>query len=228
MQLNGLNEFSLMLILAFCSEGLGSGNWTITIDRTVTAQRGSDVTINCTFDCPSSHCSDNVQIYWKKRKGKSFDKADNSQNEFVFHKNKTFVLERYREKTKLVQDKGNKDCSLKIQDVTDNDKDIYVRLITKSDKYSFYSNTVSIRVFDRKNTSPTVETTTTAIIPTISPTTVYTAIFVPLSVLVIILIIIGTFCLMKHKRKQSMSREGSGYYANFPRASSNNAKRFVL
>ncbi|XP_034540682.1 uncharacterized protein LOC117813761 [Notolabrus celidotus] len=225
MQPNGLMEFTLILSLAFCSVGLGQNEWTITVNRSISARRGSDVTIHCTFTCPPVQCDNKAQVIWKKRQGKTFDGKVNDANEFVFHENKTFVLERYREKTELVNKKGNKDkdCSLRIKNVTDSDGDIYVRLIAEKDQYSYYRDTVSIIVSNGNKTSPE----DTANIPNNLSLLMYTTIFVPVAALVIIVILVGTLCLIKHKRKQSFTREESGYYANFSRASSNNTKSEV-
>ncbi|XP_026227531.1 uncharacterized protein LOC113169939 isoform X2 [Anabas testudineus] len=59
-------------------------------------------------------------------------------------------------------------------------------------------------------------------------TTVHVATFVPVSALVIIIIVSGIICYIKCKRSQTFTREESGYYANFSRASSNQAKSETL
>ncbi|KAK2910383.1 hypothetical protein Q8A73_008098 [Channa argus] len=51
---------------------------------------------------------------------------------------------------------------------------------------------------------------------------IYWVISVPVSIVAIV--IVGIFCFVKHKRTESFTREESGYYANFSRASSNQAK----
>uniref|UniRef100_UPI0037E8C195 uncharacterized protein n=1 Tax=Semicossyphus pulcher TaxID=241346 RepID=UPI0037E8C195 len=212
MKLKGLIEVSLILVLASTSEV--KENWTISVERNITAARGSNVTISCNFTCPPAHCNDNVHVYWKKLKGHLLDAIPNNQNEFIYHDNKTYVLEKYKGKTKLVPDSGN--CSLKINNVTENDTDIYVRIISK-EKFSFYNYNISIFVNDldknKKNSSQSLAF-------------MYPAILAPLAVL-LILFIAGIVFVMKHKRKKPVTREESGYYANFSRASSNNAKSEV-
>lgn len=105
---------------------------------------GSDVTINCMFDYPTKEHTDNVQVYWKKRERSTFKISDNDKNAFVFHPNDTFVLEKYRGKTTLIGNPAEKNCSLLISGITENEPNIYVRVISKVDNYSFVKDFVSI------------------------------------------------------------------------------------
>lgn len=125
--------------------GLGQKGWTIYVNRTVLAMRGSEVIIHCRYQCPLLECNGTVLVHWKKRIGDSSDGRLKNQNEFVYHEKKEQVAERYRNKTQLLKN-GTKNCSLKIQNVTDNDQDLYVRLETQKHPYSFYNDTVSISV----------------------------------------------------------------------------------
>ncbi|XP_041649544.1 uncharacterized protein LOC121513691 isoform X2 [Cheilinus undulatus] len=217
MKLNGLIQLTLILILAYCAEA--KKNWTISVNESITAVRGSSVTINCTFRCPSDQCNDKVSVYWKKRQRSSITISDNDKNVFILHENNSYVLEKYRGKTELVQHNSNKDCSLKINNVTEADQGLYVRLITKTEKFSFYGNAVSVFVIDRNDTLvvPTDDTLKTS-------SSMYIAIFVPIALIVIIAVIAGIFFYIKHRRTQPFTREESGYYANFSRASSNDPK----
>ncbi|XP_074539101.1 uncharacterized protein LOC141800460 [Halichoeres trimaculatus] len=229
MQLIGLTEVTLILTLTFVSESLGNEEWTIKVDRTFHVPRGSDLTIPCRFDCPS--CDGKVSVFWKRRIGNNSDGNDNKKNEFVYHENESLVMDRYRHKTGLVKDaKDVKNCTLRIQNVTLSDENIYVRLETEKNKYSFFKKTVSIFVSEipiSETSTPTPEAGTKKNNQNNSSAILYTAIFVPVSALMIIVILVGTFCFIKQRRKQSFTREDSGYYANFSRPSSNNAKSEV-
>ncbi|KAI3360924.1 hypothetical protein L3Q82_013129 [Scortum barcoo] len=74
-------------------------------------------------------------------------------------------------------------------------------------------------------TVPTFETTTVTALKTSKH--IYIAIFVPIIALLIIILVIGIVCFMKHKRSKTFTREESGYYANFSRAFSSEAKREI-
>lgn len=110
------------------------------------AELGSNVTIPCTYTYPHLYFTEDVQVYWKKLQKSTFDTKDNDKNAFVYHKNDSFVLEKYRGKTMLIGNKDNGNCSLVIQNVQDNDQDIYLRIIVKGQQYSFKKKRVTISV----------------------------------------------------------------------------------
>ncbi|TNN68305.1 Sialic acid-binding Ig-like lectin 12 [Liparis tanakae] len=143
MKLMGLVDLTLILILASNSKGQ---SWNISVTKPITATKGSNVTIKCTFTVPAAQSTPSVEVYWKKPERSKFKTFDNDRNAFVFHPNDTLVLEKYRGKTKLIGNKINGDCSLKICGITDNVQNIYVRVIAKGDNYSFRANSVSISV----------------------------------------------------------------------------------
>ncbi|XP_020492989.2 uncharacterized protein [Labrus bergylta] len=219
MKLSGLIELTFLLILISNAEV--TGNWTVSVQDVIEAVRGSSVTINCTFSCPPVKCDGPVQVYWKKNQKSSFKTNDNDVNAFIYHKNDTYVLGKYRGRTEL-KNEGERDCSLEIKNVTEDDSKLYVRIITQSEKYSFYKNKVAIRVVDRNNTL--LDTNTTSDPKESNSQQMYMIICVPVAALVILIIIVGVFCFIKHKRTQAFTREESGYYANFSRALSNDAK----
>ncbi|XP_054639225.1 uncharacterized protein LOC129185786 isoform X2 [Dunckerocampus dactyliophorus] len=113
---------------------------------------------------------------------------------------------------------------------------IYLRVIGKTNNFTFSKNSVTISVPGKSVLDKTATALPTALIPdmegTEQPTpvqiseTLYIAIFVPSAALLIILAAaVGFVVWRKHTRSQSLVRECSGYYANFSRASSNQAKR---
>lgn len=129
-------------------------DWKIHVTRSINATFGSNVTIACNFTYPLKYHTENVEVYWKKRVKPDFDINDADKNAFVFHTNDTFVLEKYRTKTKLIGDKTHGNCSLRIQNIVDNEPGIYVRVIGKGEKFSFKKDCVTISV-SGKNFSKT-------------------------------------------------------------------------
>lgn len=111
--------------------------WEIDVDRHINATTGSEVIIQCNFTIPPKYDTENPKVYWKKMVKSNFDTGDkHDQNAFVYHKNETFVLEKYRGKTSLIGDIKKRNCTLKIRNIEARDQDIYVRVIAK-DAYSF-------------------------------------------------------------------------------------------
>lgn len=127
-------------------------DWYVDVKRRIFAKPGSDVTIPCVFTYPPRHQTDNVQVYWKIQETSHFAIKDNDVNAFVYHTNDTWVLERYRGKTRIIGNKDEGNCSLMIQDVNRNEQNLYLRVVAKNDQYSFYKKSVSITL---KSENPT-------------------------------------------------------------------------
>ncbi|KAG7476058.1 myelin-associated glycoprotein-like isoform X2 [Solea senegalensis] len=221
MKFLGLTDLSFILFLISHSEGQ---TWNITVTPRINAIQGSNVIIPCTFTYPAKYYTKDVQVYWKKPGKRESNNKDRDINPFVFHTNDTFVLSKYRGKTKLIGNKNNGDCSLMIKNIVENERGLYMRVILKGQTYSFYKYPVSIYVHDnisQEITIPPLYTPTAKKETTLEPLKLYVAIFVPLSALVIIILVTTIFCYMKQKRTKSFTRESSGYYANFSRTTSN-------
>ncbi|XP_032374268.1 uncharacterized protein LOC116691056 isoform X2 [Etheostoma spectabile] len=234
MKLPDLIDLSFILILVSNSKGK---NWTVTVDRRIDATPGSNVTIPCYFTYPVKYHTEDVQVHWKVKN--NLTGFNEKLNAFVFHPNDTYVLEKYRGKTKLTGDKAKGDCTLKIFKILEYEKNIYVRVLAK-DNYSFKKDLVTIGVSGNKSVSlkpdfipipsPTFETTESdmAVFSTVGTpreASLYMAIFVPVAALLIIIFVIAIVLCLKKRRSQSFTREESGYYENVSRASSNQAKR---
>lgn len=126
--------------------------WDVNVTRQIRAELDSDVIVPCTFTYPPEFYTEDVQVYWKKPGRSNLNTDDIDKNSFVFHTNDTFVLEKYRGKTKLIGNKDKGNCSLMIQGIKENEPNIYVRVIAKGDQYSFYLKFVSISL-SGKNSS---------------------------------------------------------------------------
>lgn len=241
MKLWGLIDFSLILIMTSYSKGSDNKTWAINVSSSIFAEYGSTVVIPCTFTYPPAHHTDKVQLYWKTLDKSSFNTYDNDKNAFAFHTNDTFVLEKYRGRTSLIGDKLKENCSLQIKNITESEGPIYLRVIAKGDNYSFRAYPVLFSLSGHRNISDIPNTYTPSTEPTTVPTTetttitaletskhnMYIAIFVPIIALLVIVLVTGCVCFMKHKRSKTFTREESGYYANFCRASSSEAKREI-
>lgn len=118
--------------------------WDINVTRHIRAVRGSDVTIPCSFTYPSQYYTEDVKVYWKKNQRSEVKTDDLDVNAFVCHTNDTFVLEKYRGKTKLIGNKDKGNCTLVIQDIRENEPFIYVRVIASGNQNSFLKNSVRI------------------------------------------------------------------------------------
>ncbi|XP_039661420.1 uncharacterized protein LOC120562047 isoform X2 [Perca fluviatilis] len=238
MKLPGLIDLSLIFILVSNSKG---DDWSVSVDRIIHATLGSNVTIPCSFTYPLKYHTEKVQVHWKKSGVKhNLNIFDKDSNAFVFHPNDTFVLEKYRGKTKLTGNKTKGDCTLEIFNISEYVPNIYVRVIAKNN-YSFWKDTVTIHVSEpggkpvslkpdlKSEPSPKYEATTNMAVVTTGGMTreasLYTAIFVPVAALLLIIVVAAVVFRIKKRRSQSFTREESGYYENVSRASSNQAKR---
>lgn len=121
--------------------------WKIKVERKITAQPGSTVTIQCNFSYPKEMTNNNVTVFWKM--SSVDDKSNCSDGEtnrkaFVFNPNNDCVLKKYRGKTKLIGDPNKGNCSLQITNITDIEQAIYVRIDVQKDKYSFIKEPVNV------------------------------------------------------------------------------------
>ncbi|XP_017281973.1 uncharacterized protein LOC108241975 [Kryptolebias marmoratus] len=227
MQMLKVAELTLLLILVSYSKG---ESWTIKVDQTFNVTKGSNITILCTFTYPSGHKVQNV--YWKTVGKRECNEDDIDKNAFVFHPNNSCVLQMYREKTKLIGDIAKENCSLLIKDIQET-KEIYMRLFTDKNKYSFRQHCVSISVkgLPKESPKPDLSSYTTASFETSSiPSSssdrnnnIYLAIFIPLVALVVVAVV-GIIAYTKHKRSHKLTRKESGHYVNFSRTASNPPK----
>ncbi|KAL7393853.1 hypothetical protein ABVT39_016938 [Epinephelus coioides] len=234
MKLPGLINLGLILIMASNSKGEG---WSVNVINRTNETLGSDVTIPCTFTYPTKFHTKDVKVWWKMNVKSPIEISDNDQHAFIFHPDDSYVIERYRGRTELIGNKTAGNCTLQISNVTENVLNIYLRVSANQKQWSFHKeNQVSIFVSSPGIPSFTVtpgNLSDITDVPQPVPTSgtvsqlgsVYTAIFVAVAVILVILFVIGIFFYRRHKRSQSFTREESGYYANFSRASSNQAER---
>ncbi len=100
--------------------------------------------ISCIFTYPLEPATEVEQVYWKKYGTEMSHIAGPDKNAFVSHPNESFVLEQYKGKTTLVGNIAERNCTLKIEKIQDNEPNIYVRVITSQNKYSFVKRYVTI------------------------------------------------------------------------------------
>lgn len=128
-------------------------SWGINVTSSIFAPPGSNVTILCDFTYPSEYYTKDVQVYWKRGERSQYAINDHDKNAFVYHTNDTWVLKRYRGKTKIIGNKDEGNCSLMIQGVDQDDTNLYLRVIANGNQYSFYSNSVSITLLCKKSSN---------------------------------------------------------------------------
>ncbi|XP_041845189.1 uncharacterized protein LOC121642484 [Melanotaenia boesemani] len=201
--------------------------WEVHVEKNISTRRGSPVTIDCKFEYPPEQKTNNVTIYWKTEGSSSCSTTSNDNNAFIFHPDETCVISQYKGKTKLIGDKTKGNCSLQIQKLMDTSLKIYLRVVGFNDCFSFREDPIYISEngVDPVTDKPDLQAIMTTLEPMSSPTTngtfsLYLVIFIPLAALLIIALT-GVTVYAKHKRSQTFTREESGYYMNFSRASSN-------
>ncbi|XP_077383565.1 uncharacterized protein LOC144022549 [Festucalex cinctus] len=224
-----LFKLAVILILPVHSKG---ETWGLKVKRNITAVRGESLTIQCTFSYPPEHHTENPELYWKLPQKSKFNTYDRDGNAFIFHPNDSFVVKRYQGKTSMMRGSNNRSCTLKIHELMDSQLVIYFRIIGKNNNFSFFQQNVTISqpglnvapaTFNPEMVFPTpsIPIQPQHIMNRNSLQTIYIAIFVPLAAVVILAA--GFVMWKKHAKKQSFLREGSGYYANFSRASPHQA-----
>ncbi|XP_047455043.1 sialic acid-binding Ig-like lectin 12 isoform X2 [Mugil cephalus] len=116
-------------------------SWTAKVPTSVKGLVGSCVVIPCSFDYPQP---ENKQVsnytgIW-----------NNDANQPIYHPVKEKILEQYQNRTTLLGDIRNKNCSLKINDFRSSDGGpFYFRIEMENyDKYSYLNYKVSISTID--------------------------------------------------------------------------------
>ncbi|XP_038129483.1 uncharacterized protein LOC119775542 isoform X2 [Cyprinodon tularosa] len=235
MQLQILFHLNLLWLPLSLAEG---DKWTITItNNRIPTVKGGTVTINCSFTYPKAQHTSNVTIYWKiwKTEGDAkCDKTDHDKRAFVFHPNHTCVDSKFSNRTKLIGNKTEGNCSLQINNITQNEPQIYLRVWGLSNNYSFIKtnelvsfyiagvNSSTLNPTYPTTTDITVDVSTTSYLPTMPDDrnqSLYLATLVPI-VGLICLAAGGTVAYRKRKRSKKVTREESGYYMNFKQTSS--------
>lgn len=115
-------------------------DWTIDVPSTVKGLPGSCVVIPCSFKYPKEEkAGTHTGMWW------------NENNQYIYHSEKSKVIEEYRSRTTLLGDLREKKCSLKIDPLLQSDQGpFYFRIeITNVDKYSYKNNKVSIKMISK-------------------------------------------------------------------------------
>ncbi|XP_054903922.1 uncharacterized protein LOC129371375 [Poeciliopsis prolifica] len=204
----------------------GDPKWKINVNQNITATKGSNIIIFCTFETPPEQKT-NITVYWKTNGRSSCSRNDNDKLAFAFHPSSSCIDPHFQGRTKLIGEASDGNCSLQIFNIRKTEPSIYVRVSGRSNYYSFKKHAVKFYV-DEKNLSslshtdyPSFEFTTSAM-PDVHDDgniKMYLAIFVPLPIILIIAAA-GIVAYKTYKRSHMMKRQESGYYANFKRTSS--------
>lgn len=116
--------------------------------RRVHATLGSDAIVRCSFTFPAKLSTGTVHVYWKK-----------NTTTYVFHGNASKVLEMYRGKTKLIGNKDRGNCGLLIQNISQEDQGIYLRIVVNGTAYSFLNDRVNITLSGEDRSQVSVSAT---------------------------------------------------------------------
>ncbi|XP_035984069.1 uncharacterized protein LOC110367344 [Fundulus heteroclitus] len=231
MQFPMLIYLRLMLILLTQTKVKAKDEeWAIVLNRTIHATKGTSITILCKFSAPEIQCKKPCTVYWKTEGTSECAKNDNDKKAFAFHPNASCIDPRFRNRTQLIGDTSNGNCSLQISDIQKSEPLIYLRVTGFNDSYSFVKHKVRFNMVDQKsgplnNTDSTFESATESSVSVSyedGKIKLYLATFLPL--LGLIVIVAGTVAYKVHKRSYAFKGEESGYYANFKHTSSNPPK----
>ncbi|XP_071326798.1 B-cell receptor CD22-like isoform X1 [Trachinotus anak] len=119
--------------------------WTIQVPSTIKGLPGSCVVIPCSFNYPDP--------------GKKVTKFTgiwiNDKSEIIFHPLESKIMQQYRNRTELLGDVAQKNCSLKIDPLQQSDEGpFYFRIeMTDYDNYSYKENRVSISMYAKLDIS---------------------------------------------------------------------------
>uniref|UniRef100_A0A1A8C390 Uncharacterized protein n=4 Tax=Nothobranchius TaxID=28779 RepID=A0A1A8C390_NOTKA len=217
-----MQRLNLWLVLILVSYSRGQ-EWEIRTEKKINAAKGSNITIFCTFKIPST--SNFTAVYWKTDGESECSKNDNDRKAFVYHPNRSCVLEKYKTKTKLIGDGAKGNCTLQIYNVQESEQ-IYMRVVAVPKPYSFKPNPVTIHVNGSDVIAVTVEAdaTTTPLpqTPTVSFETSLSSFYISIpAVVLLIAAVAGIIIYKKCKRSHNFIRKQSGPYVNFSRGTSN-------
>ncbi|XP_038850581.1 uncharacterized protein LOC120048567 [Salvelinus namaycush] len=220
----------MMLILSQAS-GTSGVDWKADYPKVVFTNKGDDVTIPCNVTYPPSPSKEPIQAYWKRLGKTKLKINENDKNEFLYHPNNTFVIKSFQNRTNLTGNVTKGNCSLNIKRIEEGDMgpSYYLRIATGANNFSFInelvyinisgtSGTISIIPMDKSNTvdsTTTVPLATTELCEEALSTTIYIAITVPV-VVVLLVAVLGSVWFFKYrKRSRFVTKQVSGYYANF-------------
>ncbi|XP_035607412.1 uncharacterized protein LOC118367830 [Oncorhynchus keta] len=217
----------MMLILSQAS-GTSGLVWKADYPKVVFTKLGEDVTIPCNVTYPPSQSKEPIQAYWKRWGNTKLNINDNDKNEFLYHPNNTFVIKSFQTRTNLTGNITQGNCSLKVNIIQHGDIGhfYYLRIATGADNFSFNKDLVSIQISGTSGTistipkdmSNTVDSSTTVPLATTKyapSTATYIATTVPV-VAVLLVAVLGIVWFFKYrKRSRGVTKQESGYYANF-------------
>lgn len=116
-------------------------SWTIVVPHVIKGLPGSCVAIPCSFDFPDR----------KKKLTQFTGMWKDASNQFIYHPNHSKIIRTYWNRTKLLGNLTQKDCSLEIDPLTSSDQGpFHFRIeIAQLNNYSYVQDTVSISMIGK-------------------------------------------------------------------------------
>ncbi|CAB1333907.1 unnamed protein product [Coregonus sp. 'balchen'] len=188
----------MMLILSQAS-GASGVDWKANYPKVVFTNMEDDVTIPCNVTYPTSPSKKPIQAYWKRLGPTELNITDNDKNEFLYHPNNTFVIKSFQTRTMLIGNVSKGNCSLEIKRIQNGDMGpFYFRIATGANNFSFIKELVYINISGTSGTIPTI--------PKDKSNTV---------VAVLLVSVLGSVWFFKYRKRCVITKQESGYYANF-------------
>lgn len=133
-----MNYTILCLVTAITTE---TSSWTLDVPSSIKGLPGYCVVIPCSFNFPNS----------KKELTQFTGVWYNSRNQVIYHPVESKIMQKYRNRTALLGNLSQKNCSLEIDPLNDHDKGpFHFRVvITGLDSYSYIHEKVSISMISK-------------------------------------------------------------------------------
>lgn len=145
----------LCLLLAAISSPVFTGEWKATVSKNLDALVRSCVVVPCSFTHPEEQLPHSrLRGIWHRSSG---------QDQRIYHEDRTMILENFRDRTRMLGDLGQGNCTLEMDELKDHDDGPFcfrVELVpegTKTseiDKFSFVQDCVKFKMISM---SPTLQ-----------------------------------------------------------------------
>ncbi|XP_017576312.1 uncharacterized protein LOC108441342 isoform X2 [Pygocentrus nattereri] len=184
------------------------GNWTVVLpQQSFNITKCDNITINCTMKYPEpEEGKKKIQVFWKAKDKGTMNIGSKDRNVFIYHHNVLLVMKNFQNRTRLLGNINDYDCSLLIIDAQRTDVgQYYLRVETGSEEYSFREANEIIHIVDVNCTVPENIPVGNAI-----------AIAGPVvPILLVAAVVVIVLLLRRNKRRRNPVRQEMNCYENF-------------